>query len=58
MYLKHDKKRLKINLIYHIYKSDISALLYWTKCILKMTKNDQKNKVDISDLDHVSQIGQ
>ena len=44
--------------MYHIYKSDISALLYWTKCILKMTKKRLKNKVDISDLDHMSQIGQ
>ena len=40
MHLKDDKKRLKINLIYHIYKSDTSALLYWIKCTLNMTKND------------------
>ena len=43
MHLKDDKKRIK-------NKLGISALLYWTKCILKMTKKRVKNKVDISRL--------
>ena len=40
MFYKHDKKQLQNKL--DISHCDISALLYWTKCISKTTKNDQK----------------